>query len=716
MIKIGPVSLGSTLKHYDKKNIVHDIIAGIIIMAVSIPISMGYAQIAGLPAVYGLYGSVFPIIIFAIFSTSPQFIFGVDAAPAALLGSALVSLGIEGGSTEAMEMVPVLTFWVAVWLFGFYLMKAGKLVNYISAPVMGGFITGICTTIILMQVSKLMGGVTGTGEMVDLIKHIIDTAPSANVPSVIMGVCSLAILLIFKRLMPKLPMAVILMAVGAVMTLLLPVREWGVQTLASVEGGLPAWKLPDFSDVPLREVVSASLSIAVVIMAESLLGENNFAQKNGYHINDNQELLAFSLGNMVSAFTGCCPVNGSVSRTAMAEQYQSKTQLTGLVAGFSMIVLLLCGTGFIGYLPVPVLTAIVVSALLGATEFELAVRLWRVSRAEFLIFFGAFFGVLMLGTIDGVLIGIILSFTEVIIRTSKPARCFLGVQPGHRHFRDLSESSQIYPVAGVLIYRFSSNLFFANTQVFSSDVEAHITDETKAVIIDAGGVGSIDITAADGIRALHENLKSKGIRFYLTEHIADVNNQLRRLGLGYLIEEGCVRRTIHIALKDMGIDYPYKLAGDVDNSERSASRKRVDNSVQEIVWAYGENAEAELEKQIAIQIDKLKKTGDVAELLHSRWSHMEELDEDEWLEHIEEHMKEIVGISGKDEKSLAARFETRRRQIHDSIRKEHPELAERFDERRHILDEHLRKKYPEVYETVIELRDGGDEKNYRKEE
>ena len=147
-----------TLRNYDKKNLGKDILAGLIIMAVSIPISMGYAQIAGLPAVYGLYGSVFPILIFALFSTSPQFIFGVDAAPAALIGSALAGLNITAGSTEALAAVPMLTFFVALWLLIFSLLKAGKLVNYISAPVMGGFITGICTTIILMQVPKLMGG------------------------------------------------------------------------------------------------------------------------------------------------------------------------------------------------------------------------------------------------------------------------------------------------------------------------------------------------------------------------------------------------------------------------------------------------------------------------------------------------------------------------------------------------------------------------------
>ena len=705
------IRLAQTLKGYESKNIIKDIHAGIIIMAVSIPISMGYAQIAGLPAVYGLYGSVFPILVFAFFSTSPQFIFGVDAAPAALVGSALISLHVERGSKEAMAVVPVLTFFVAVWLLAFYIMKAGKLVNYISAPVMGGFITGICTTIILMQLPKLMGGTAGTGELPELAVHIARTAKQINVPSLIMGIAALAILLLAKKRIPKFPMAVVLMAAGALMTRFLPVESWGVKTLDTVEIGLPKWSIPDLSLVPMNEVITISLSVAVVIMAETLLAENNFAQKNGYRIDDNQEILAFSMGNLAAALTGCCPINGSVSRTAMGEQYQGKTQLTGIVAGLSMMMLLLCGTGFIGYLPVPVLTAIVISALLGATEFELAVRLWKVSRTECLIFAGAFVGVLLLGTINGVLIGMILSFSEMIIRNAKPATCFLGIQPGHRHFRDLKEGVQIHQIEGVVIYRFSSNLFFANVSVLQKDIEDSIREDTRAVILDASGIGSIDITAADRLEILYRSLKEKGIRFYITEHIAELNEQMRKLGLGYLIEEGCARRTIHIALKDMGIKRPYPLEGGVDNEERSASRKRVDNRVQEFVWAFGSDTEAEIEKQIMRQIEQLKQNGDVENLFHGRWAHMEELDQDEWLEHLEEHLKEIVNISGKDERTLAARFEEHRKEVHEQISQEHPELAERFQERRHLLDEHLKERRPEVYDLVISLREEREKRN-----
>lgn len=694
-----------TLRNYDKRNLGKDILAGLIIMAVSIPISMGYAQIAGLPAVYGLYGSVFPILIFALFSTSPQFIFGVDAAPAALIGSALAGLNITSGSTEALAAVPMLTFFVALWLLIFSFLKAGKLVNYISAPVMGGFITGICSTIILMQVPKLMGGTAGVGEFPELAEHIAETAKNINVPAVILGVIALAILLISKKIIPKFPMAVVLMVIGAVLTAVLPLRDWGIQTLAAVEPGLPKWSLPDFSTVPLKEAVTISLSVAVVIMAETLLAENSFAQKNRYQINDNQEIMAFSLGNFAAAFTGCCPINGSVSRTAMGEQYQAKTQLTGLVAGGSMIILLLCCTGFIGYLPIPVLTAIVISALLGATEFELVPRLWKVSRTECFIFLGAFFGVLFLGTINGVLIGIILSFTEMIIRTAKPATCFLGIQPGHKHFRALKEGQQIHPISGVVIYRFSSNLFFANISVLQREIEAALKEDTKAAILDASGIGSMDITAADRLNLLSESLKEKGIRFYITEHISGLNTQMRKLGLGHLIENGNVRRTIHIALKDMGYNRPYPLEGGVENTERSASLKRADNRVQEFVWAFGADAEAEMERQIIRQIEHLKETKDVEGLLHGSWSHMDEWDMDEWLEHLEEHLKEIVSISGKDEHALALRIEQHRQEIHERIAKEHPELAERFRERRYVLDEHLKEQHPEVFALIEKLRD-----------
>ena len=165
-----------------------------------------------------------------------------------------------------------------------------------------------------------------------------------------------------------------------------------------------------------------------------------------------------------------------------------------------------------------------------------------------------------------------------------------------------------------------------------------------------------------------------------------------------------------IALKDIGYNRPYPLEGGVENIERSASRKRADNRVQEFVWAFGADAEAEMERQIIRQIEHLKETKDVEELLHGSWSHMDEWDMDEWLEHLEEHLKEIVNISGKDVHTLAADIEMHRREVHERIAREHPELAERFAQRRHLLDKHLKERRPEVYRIIVQLREDNKHK------
>ena len=276
--------------------------------------------------------------------------------------------------------------------------------------------------------------------------------------------------------------------------------------LADVKNGLPSFRLPDLGRVNMTQAVGRGLIVAVVVMAETLLSENNFAFQNGYKIKDNREILACAAGNFGAAVVGCCPVNGSISRTSMNDQYGGKTQLVSITASLTMVCVLLFATGFIGYLPVPVLTAIVISALMKVVEFDLAVRLFRVSRIEFYIYMAAFFGVLMLGTIYGVIIGIILSFVEVILRETDPPRCFLGIIPGRDGFYDRTKNRFAYPIDHVVMYQFSESLFFANVKIFVDDIEQSITDDTKVVIVDAGAVTNIDITAADRLEQLADSL------------------------------------------------------------------------------------------------------------------------------------------------------------------------------------------------------------------
>lgn len=700
-----------TLRNYKKENLSKDIFSGIIMAAVSIPISMGYAQIAGLPAVYGLYGSVFPILFFALFSTSRQFIFGVDAAPAAIVGAALVSLGIESGSEAAMQYVPVIALLTGIWLLLFYFLKAGRIVDFISTPVMGGFISGIALTIILMQIPKILGGKAGSGELPELIRHIAETCREINWLSVVLGVGALIILRMAGKLIPKFPMAIVIMAAGVIATMVFHVDDHGVVLLDAVERGLPKLLHFRFAGIDLRQALGRSLMIAAVIMSETLLSENNFAMKNGYKIDENQEILACAAGNIAAACVGCCPVNGSISRTSMNEQYEGKTQAVSVVAAITMAVVLLCATGFIGYLPVPVLTAIVISALMNVVELHLAVRLFKVSRNEFYIFVAACVSVLFLGTIYGVVIGLLLSFVAVVLRATNPPRSFRGMIPGKEAYYDLKRNRNAYPIRHTVIYRFSENLFFANVKIFQTDIENSIKEDTEVVIVDAAAINSIDITAADRLEMMAENFDKKGIKFYITEHSENVNEQMRSLGIGHLIEEGKVRRTILAALHDAGITSPCPL--EIPKAVRIAHEAMIpaeeENTLEEFAWAFGDDAVEEMEKKVHQVMEQIHKLPDLERLADigfdeklKNWHSLGALDEDEILRRMELHLDELPENLRGDKKVILQLIEKRRRKIEQQLLIHHPEIVEHLKKNRERLEKRLEKQNPEAAKKLRE--------------
>lgn len=694
-----------TLKNYKKEYLKKDIFSGIIMAAVSIPISMGYAQIAGLPAVYGLYGSVFPILFFALFSTSRQFIFGVDAAPAAIVGAALVSLGIESGSKEAMQYVPIIALLTGLWLLLFYFLKAGRIVDFISTPVMGGFISGIALTIILMQIPKILGGKAGSGELPELAHHIFETCKAMNWLSVALGVGALIFLRLAGKLIPKFPMAIVIMAVGVIATLLFHVDERGVVLLDAVESGLPKFHMFQFAGIDWTQAAGRSLMIAAVIMSETLLSENNFALKNGYKIDENKEILACAAGNLASACVGCCPVNGSISRTSMNEQYEGKTQAVSITAGAVMAVVLVCATGFIGYLPVPVLTAIVISALMNVVELHLAIRLFKVSRNEFYIFVAACISVLFLGTIYGVVIGLLLSFIAVVLRATNPPRAFYGMIPGKEAYYDLKRNRNAYPIKNTIIYRFSENLFFANIKIFQSDIESSIKEDTKVVIVDAGAINSIDITAADRLEMMAKNFDKQGIHFYITEHSENVNEQMRSLGIGHLIEEGKVRRTILAALHDAGISSPcpLEIPEQVHAVHEAMIPAEEENTLEEFAWAFGDDAVEEIEKKVHQVMEQLHKLPDLERLAElgieeklKNWHSLGAIDEDEILRRMELHLDELPENLKGDRKLILQLIEKRRRKIEQQLLIHHPEIVEHLKKSRERLEKRLEKQNPEA--------------------
>ena len=632
------------LKYFNKASLKNDLISGFIIALVSIPISMGYSQIAGLPPQYGLYGSVLPVVMFALFSSSPQYIFGVDAAPAALVGGTLTGLGISSYSEDALAVVPAITFFTAVWLLVFYLLNFGRLTRFVSSPVMGGFITGICTTIILMQTPKLFGGQSGAGELKELLPHIVsELKESFNIASLMIAVFCITVIQLFRKISPKLPVSAFVMLFAAAAQYLTDFcGKYSINTLPVVERGLGAFHIPTFTPENCYTGMVSGFTIALVIAAETLLAEQNFAMKNDYKLDESCELAAFFAGNLAAAFTGVCPVNGSVSRTSMNDQFGGKSQLTSLTAAGVMVLILMFGTGFISYLPIPVLTSIVVCALWSGTEFHLAGKLFKSSRKEFLIFMAAFAGVLIFGTIYGVVIGVILSFLNVIIRESRPSSSFLGVIPGRNHFYDLDTYAKARPIKNVVIYRFNGDLFFANISGFTEEIENAVKDDTKYIIVDASGIGSLDSTGAQVLGMLYRKLGKKGIQLFLVEQIAKVNEEMRTYGIGFIIESGGVRKTITDALAAVGYYRPYVLCEEYETKHVSEETA----ILQEFEWAFGKDAQRYLDLYTKKILLKAKALNPDSSHAHEEYAHLWDgispISDHVLLDFMESHKEELA--------------------------------------------------------------------------
>ena len=690
-----------------------DIIGGIVVALVSIPIAMGYAQIAGLPVIYGLYGSLLPILVFGFLTTSPQFVVGVDAMPAAMVGGLLATLGIAPESPDAMALVPMVALITALWFVVFYFIKAGKIVKYISTPVMGGFISGVGLTIILMQVPKLFGGAAGTGELIALGRNIFGQLDAFNPVAAVLGFGTVIIIQVMKKKAPRIPMTVVMLVVGALLQIIFRLDRFGVKTLPQVAGGLPKLVWPQFSVLNGRfgSVVVQAFSIAAVIMAQTLLASGSYAMKKGDKLDNNAELLAYAGMNLAGAAVGCCPINGSVSRSGIAESFGCHSQIMSVVASAAMLLVLLFCAPLLQYLPVPILTGIVMTALIGILDFKMAARLRKTSKNEFIIFLLSFFAVLLFGTVNGVLIGTALSFADVALQCVLPATDFLGRIPGTGNFHSLSRSSQAKPIQGAVIYRFNGNLFFANIDKFQQDIEDAIGEDTRVVVVDARSIDGIDVTAADRLMILKKSLEAKGVDFYLAEHHGSLNDELRLLGAGELIDTGKVRRTITLALEGAGIYKPYTL---VEADQRIHRDEVIDpNIMVELEWAYGSRAENKL-NQLAEELAKniMAERASRAELpvlsdgaVNTDMGELAPVDEEELLELLElsmEHEAESDSGLAPQLDQIEKQIEVRRRKLHEQIEHLDEETRHHVELRRKHFEEYLKKEHPEEYRRYLE--------------
>ena len=311
------------------------------------------------------------------------------------------------------------------------------------------------------------------------------------------------------------------------------------------------------------------------------------------------------------------------------------------------------------------------------------------------IFAGAFLGVLLLGAIKGVLVGMVLSFVDVLMRAAAPQRTFLGTLPGKSGFFPIDRVSGVQPLPHIVLYRFSGSLFFANIRRFQEDIEGALQTDTQAVIVDGSAVVSVDITACDRLVALNRKLRAQGVRFYLTEHIGEVNDQLRHFEAGELIETGAVRRTIRGALRDAGVTLDpgssyQQIPGNMDDIRQ----------LQELEWLYGADAEVQIERNVQLMLARMRTTDDVrarrAMLEHflNEDFHFGSIDADEVLLHLEGHTDELAELLENSEDDVFTDLEVERDSLIDRVEQDYPELVEHVRERRDHLDHDFHANHP----------------------
>ena len=580
-----------TFRVKSRGELLHDLFSGAVIGLVSIPVSMGYARIAGLPPKYGLYGSLLPVLVFCIVTGSPRFVFTVDAAPAALAGSLVAVLGVELGSGQAVEVMPFITVMTALWLWLLWAVGAGNYVKYISEAVLGGCVSGIAAVMIVMQIPGLFGGDVVTGRGIFLAAHISNQAAERfHWLSFGLGTGTLALILLSRRYFPRFSMSLCMMIAGIVLTAVFHIDRYGVALLDSVEPGLPAFARADVTVLEghFGELLLDTGLIAVVVLSETLLSTKEVAQHYGERVNNQRELLAYALGNMAAAACGSCPVGGSMSRTKRAMQFHVNSQWMSVGAAAAMAVFLLLGTRLIGYLPLPVLTGIVVANLMGLQEFRLTVRFWKKDRAKFFIFLAAF-AAEFFGLTEGVVVGAMLSFISFTVRATRQPHYFLGCVEGEPGFFALTQTASARPIAHTVLYQFNGRVFYANIDDFEDDILGAIRDDTTLVVV--SGVTSVGLVAAERILALYRQLKQRGIAFYLAGHVTAVNEELIGYGAEELIREGAVKARFTEALAAGGLHPPYEL--DHGGEDWSGAEGTVPEG---FAWAYGKYAMPRLEK------------------------------------------------------------------------------------------------------------------------
>ena len=562
--------LAWTLRGYRRDQVPKDGIGGLTVAALIIPLSIGYAQVAGLPPEAGLYASLVPLLAYAVFGSSRRLIVGPDAATAALVGAAIAPLAVA--ADDRMRMASALALLVAVVFIAMRLATLGFLSEFLSRPLLVGYMTGVGINVALGQIPKILGGrplsealnVLGGVDFRNVEPSAILGAlgialsqTTANVPSAVLGGLVLAAILAGERWLPRVPMALPALLAALAATAILDLPSEGVRVLGPVPSGLPPIALPLISPDQAFALLPAALGIAVLSFADTALTGRNFAEPHGERTDPNRELVALAAADLGGSLTSGYPVSSSASRTQAAEGAGAQTQLAGIIAAGAVALVLLFLTGPLALLPIPALGAIVLAGALHFIKFGEIARISRIQAGEGAIAIVAAGCVVLYGTLVGVGVAALLAAFNVFRRAANPHISELG-RLSDGDFGDLERSTDPQRIRGVLIVRFAGPLFFATATALGDRIRslAANREPLTTVILDAYAVVDLDLTATDAIRTIERELGKAGTILVIARPTGSLRDLMRTLGLGHLVPPHGERLTLAQAVQEAASTSP----------------------------------------------------------------------------------------------------------------------------------------------------------------
>jgi high affinity sulfate transporter 1 len=515
---------------------------------------MAYAELAGLPAITGLYTSITCLVAYAVFGPSRLLVLGPDSSLGPMIAATVLPLAAANGDpASAITYASMLALMVGALMLIGARARLGFVADLLSQPTQIGYLNGLALTILVGQLPKLFGfSVEADGLIEEALGFAEGVAAGRTVPPALaVGVLSLAIMVVLTRILPRVPAVLVAVVVAMAVSAGLDLSSLGVDTVGVLPRGLPPFSIPLVELDALPLLFAGAIGIAVVSLADTISVSTAFASRHGQEAKANQEMAGIGAANIAAGLFGGFAVSTSSSRTAVAESAGSKSQLTGLVGAAVITVMLLVLPGLFRYLPQPTLAAVVIVAAVSLANIPATRRLWRQRPAEFGLSIAAFLGVALLGVLPGIAIAVVLSIIGVFLRTWDPYRTVLGDVAGVAGYHDVRMYPDAAQVPGLVIYRFDAPLIFANAKTFRREVRAYARTDPppRWIVVAAEPMTDVDTTAADMLEELDRELEAAGIRLVFAEMKDAVRQKTRDYGVGWLADERSFYPTVGAAVR-----------------------------------------------------------------------------------------------------------------------------------------------------------------------